>query len=216
MGTDSEETLPLSEILFRAIDKKLCDMNIMVPCTVEKYDKTLNRVEVTPAFKKKYKSETEPVDVPPIADVPVSFWRLGKAHLVMPINKGDQGTLIFSQRSIDKWIVEGGQNDPEDSRKFAFSDAVFYPGLHSDTNPLVRLGLDDSVELTNEVNFIELLKSGKIKIGNDKRELLAHLKAGVEIIRDGLTITALGPSPWDAGTLTAINTWLVELGDLVD
>lgn len=217
MADDAEETLPLSQVIFQAIERKICDMNVSLPCTVESYDSLTNRVTVNPAFKIRYKNEEDAVKVPPISDVPVSFPRLGDAHLVFPVLKGSQGLCIFAQRSIDRWITEGGQVDPEDKRKFHLSDAIFLPGVHSDNNPLVRVGALTSVELKNKDAFMELLSSGKMKIGNDKRELLAHLKKLVdEVIKPGLVETALGPAPWTAATLAKFTTWLLEFEDLLE
>lgn len=211
MATDSEETLDLGQIIQLGVEKKLCDINIAMPCKIVSYNPTKNLAVVQPAFKRKYKQETSANDIPPISNVPVIFPRMGDAQLTFPVNPGDEGQLLFNQRSIDGWIDKGGELDPVDSRKFALSDAVFIPGLHSQSKPLVRKGAPTSTELrykdsyieikqdgNTDINvkdsaFIEIYNDGKFKIKNDSEELFTILSELLEILGTTTTNTIFGP-----------------------
>lgn len=210
-GTDNQETLDLGQTIRLGIEKSLCDLNVAMPCKIVSYDPTKNLAVVQPAFKRKYKSENSAINLPTISNVPVVFPRMGDAQLTLPINKGDEGQLLFNQRSIDGWIDSGGEVDPLDSRKFALSDAVFFPGLHSQSKPLVRKGATTSAELrykdsyieikqdgnidivAKDAAFIELYNDGKFKIKNEDEELFTILSELLEILGTTTTNTIFGP-----------------------
>jgi len=211
MATDSEESLPLSQIIKLGVEKALCDVNTAMPARVVSYNAGKNLAVVQPAFQRKYKSENSAINLPTISNVPVMFQRQGDAQLTFPVNAGDQGLLIFNQRSIDSWIDEGGEVDPQDSRKFALSDAVFLPGLHAQSSPLVRKGASTSTELRykdtfleikengnvilniKDQSFIEAYNDGKFKIRNSDEELFTILSELLQILGTTTTNTIFGP-----------------------
>jgi hypothetical protein len=58
------------------------------------------------------------------------------ADLVVPVEVGDTGLLVFADDSLDIWLSKGGLVDPLDDRHHALSDAVFIPGLRPFSNPI--------------------------------------------------------------------------------
>lgn len=51
----------------------------------------------------------------------------------------------------------------------------------------------------------------KLVIENENHELIAVLHEWMEAVRDGLVITALGPQPWSAGTVTSLQAVIDKL-----
>ena len=212
MGTDSQETFELSQIIFQAIEKKLCDVNIKMPGKISSYDDATNMAVVQPAFKRKYRDEDTPINLPTISNVPVIFPRMGDAHLVFPVKPGQEGELHFHQRSIDGWLETGGEVDPIDNRKFSLSDCTFHPGLTSKANPLKRKGSPSNVELAHGKAFIEMFASGKFKIGDGDEELFALISDLADECSKILTNTALGPqAPINAAAFTALKVKIDSL-----
>ncbi len=101
------------------------------PAQVNAYDATLQTVDVTMALAETIETDDELKSVPTadILNVPVAWTRGGGFMMTMPIAAGDYVTLVFADRSIDKWLKNGGANvDPIDLRRHSPSDAIAIPG----------------------------------------------------------------------------------------
>lgn len=190
-----EEDPTLYEALLRAIEQRACEIHTSMPAEIVSYDAGTNLAVVKPSLRRKYVEEAESVDLPNITSVPVSFPRTKKAHIYFPLAAGDEGQIIFCERSIDKWTFQGGTVDPDDPRKHSLADAVFYPGLHSQANPLTIDSDDTSVEIKNNNTLIELTEDGKVRVKNAEVELIdLHVKFIEAIIRARVN-TVFGPQP---------------------
>ena len=221
MIVDNEETTPtFIQTVQSLIDKKLCDLNTSLPAEIVRYDYDKNLAVVQPTLKRKYKSENSAVNLPNISNVPVAFQRMGNAHLRIPINIGDTGQLFFSQRSIDGWLVSGGIIDPLDPRKFSLSDAIFYPGLNVNSNPIRSSSDEKSVELKLNNSWIEITDTGKFKLTDGTEELFDLMVQTLGKMVDEMTEqsvndftnTVFGPQqPINAAAYASLKTDSTEL-----
>ena len=118
----------LSEPLRAAVESVMSELHVCLPGRIERYDHTEQRAEVKPLLRRNYRDGDEP-DMPVIADVPVIWPRAGGASLTMPVQAGDGVLLVFADRSIDRWLAQGGEVTPNDRRKHDLSDCVAIPGL---------------------------------------------------------------------------------------
>lgn len=202
---DNTETTPtFIDTINTIVEKHLCDLNTSLPAKIISYDHAKNLAVVQPVLKRKYKGEEMAVDLPNISNVPLAFPRMGKGHLRFPVNAGDTGQLVFSQRSIDAWLVSGGQVDPLDPRKFSLSDAVFYPGLNPNNNPMESSAAATSIEMKLNNAYLEILQGNKFKITNGSEELLDLVsQLAQEVIniaaniQTSTTNTTFGPMKWN-------------------
>lgn len=171
-ASDPRQTTPsLITTLKEVINAQLCELHTSLPAEIISYDHAKNLAVVQPVLKRKYKDEESAVEMPNISNVPVAFQRMGPAHLRLPIKPGQTGQLIFTERSIDAWLVSGGKIDPLDPRKHSLNDAVFYPGLVPNNNPMASSAADTSLEVKFNESFIEILENGKFKVSNGTEEL---------------------------------------------
>lgn len=177
------------------IDQQLVDIHTSMPAEIVEYDYETNLAVVQPVLKRKFKQKTQAEPLPLIANVPVCFPSVKDAYLRLPIQVGDEGELSFQERSIDAWLENGGVIDPLDPRKFHLSDAIFYPGLRSKSNPLKPKGKRNSLVVKNQKAFIELMTNGKFKISNGTDETFDLLVQLVQAILDARVNTLLGPQP---------------------
>lgn len=112
------------------------------PATVVAYDPATQTCSLT-VDALMVQSTPAPVDVPdpPIAlqRVPVAFLRAmgGLAYDTVPVLPGDTGMVLCMDRAIDEWRRLGVPCDPVDGRTHSLADAVFLPGFHADTDPIV-------------------------------------------------------------------------------
>jgi len=133
---------------------------------------------------------------PLLLKVPVMMLFGGNSFLSMPIVAGDTCILLFNDRDIDNWLVNGGSQIPNSRRTHDISDAIAIVGLrdfqHSITDYLtggIRLQFagNSKIDLTNNaINSLAALftHTGNVKVVGDVR------------IEGGLTVT---------GTVTGIS-----------
>lgn len=197
-------TPTLIQTLQAIIDANLCELHTSMPAKIISYDHAKNLAVVQPVLKRKYKSENEAVLLPTISNVPIAFQRMGPAHLRLPIKPGQTGQLIFNERSIDGWLVSGGEIDPQDPRKHSLSDAVFYPGLVPNNDAIKSSAAQDSIELKLNNAYLEILNSNKFKITNGSEELLDLVSQLAQVVIDiaaniqiSTTNTTFGPMKWN-------------------
>ena len=149
-----DEDADLEDVILDAIRSNQLEINTFMPATVTSYDALFNTVSAQPSFKRTMIDPPELVRRPELADVPVIFPRTSAGGLSFPISTGDPVGLIFSQRSMDDWLLTGLEGQVFDSRLHDINDAVAIPGLQSKLDlPLIPLQ-DGFVELRGEKVFI--------------------------------------------------------------
>lgn len=111
------------------------------------------------------------VQIPPLVDVPVAFPRGGGFAVTFPLNAGDEGIAIFSERCIDGWWQSGRASEPMDYRQHDLSDAMFIPSICSVPNAIEGFytgGL--SMQTLDGSTFIRIT-NGTIHIKGDIQHL---------------------------------------------
>lgn len=204
-------TPKLSETIKALIESHLLEIHTALPAKILSYDYGKNLAVVQPLLKRKYRTETSSILLPTISNVPVAFPRMGNAWVRLPVNPGDEGKISFCERSIDKWLENGGAVDPDDPRKFSLSDAVFEPGLNSLKNLMVSPGAQDSLEINYNGSYFEILSNGKLKISNGTNELFEIL---VQLVTDLQTATDAAGFPFNADTIAKFAALQVKLETL--
>ena len=129
----------------------------------------------------------EPVEYPTLADVPV-FVPAGStgnnAALTMPVNKGDTCLVLFSDRDMDAWLVQGKTDAiPPTQRKHDITDGLAIVGFRPKTNPIPDYNAD-AVELRNADGKVAIAGDGLINIRNDKSNLHELLLGIIKGLKD--------------------------------
>jgi hypothetical protein len=147
----------LENIIEDAIDIDLLELNTCMPAIVTKYDASTQTCSVQPVFKRNtINGEVSSRGV--IEDVPVVFPRSGSFGFTFPLTVGDSVLIVFSQRSLDDWVDNGGEVELTDYRLHDLTDAIAIPGLFSLSDKLDPSPATDSTEIRGEK--IMLGKSG--------------------------------------------------------
>lgn len=197
----------MAQIMNNAIEKRLFDLHVSLPASIEKYDGV--KADVRPLLKRKMRDGTE-FELPVITNVPVIWPATADAEIVLPLAAGDTGMLIFAERSLDIWLVQGGSVSPDDFRKFNLSDAQFVPGLRP-FNKETAYDPDRLVMRHGDAR-VTLKADGKLKIENAAEELLDLIDQLLQALLDARTNTLLGPQPLVPPTLFSdIKTKLATL-----
>lgn len=202
----STRTPTLAAILNAVKSQTFADLRVSMPARVEKYDDATQLADVQPLLKESYtdeEGERAIARLPVITNVPVVFPGGGGMRITFPVRAGDTVMLVFSDRSIDSWLAQGGEATPEDERRHHLSDAVAWPGLHPNTSPwngaeenVVTLGDDTSAS-----DFVALSTATKNEITtlrNTVNALVTTFNAHIHPASAGTTsptaTPAVGPS----------------------
>lgn len=192
-------TPSLEQVFKMAMDAAAQDLRVSMPGQITKVYENEDAVDVKPAFKRKYKDGVVQ-DSPIIYRVPVCHSRAEHSGLWVPLQVGDSVTLVFSDRSIEKWSSNGGAADPEDTRTHDLSDAMAIPGGYpfSEPSPVKKENKQDVVLRSGKKGSEDLLemrlkKNGKLQIVNKEEELIKVLDDLVTILRESVVYTCNGP-----------------------
>ena len=177
----------LATLLVDAINSRLIEFRVSMPCKISKYNSSDGTVDVEVTLKdQKPQSDgtVELKDFPPIQDVPIRWQRCGKGWITLPLAAGDPGHLIFSDRSLSNWAAsnKGEVVDPKSLSLHNFDGAIFEPGLVNTSSPI------DSPDLENIViHVMNKLMLGEKGLTDDNLVALAKLvKTELDNLRTAL------------------------------
>ena len=218
----------LAQNIKLGIDNRLKELHTALPGIIQSFDPELQTVSVQPAIKRIFKSisedsqDTIPMELPILINVPILYPRGGGFSLTFPISVGDECLLLFSERSIDRWHIFGGTNEPGAKRFHSLSDAIAIVGLSSvpnkipnyddqnvvlrkdDESAYVRIGVDSDIDIYTESNLIATV-TGDINASCENIEVQASSTAivtcpestfnGNVTINGNLTVSTLISAP---------------------
>lgn len=120
----------LEDVIRQAIRASRLETNTVLPGTVATFDPATRTASVQPGLDIVFddgsvegSAQTRAI----VTGVPVVFPGTRLASWEFPLVTGDEGLLVVSQRSIDRWRRTGGTTDPKDERLHALSDGFFIP-----------------------------------------------------------------------------------------
>lgn len=196
------QTLPLDEVIRRAILAYGLKLKVCLPCSVTAIHGD-QLVDVQPLLQARYTSGN-PFTLSQIQRVPVSMPMGANYSIKVPVAINDTGYCIFSDRSLDVWLAgSGAVVDPQDSRAHDIADAIFVPGLVPTANQ-TEDGTTDLV-ITNGEAQMKLQAGGTFLFKGPSQEIMAVIDSLFDIlINNTFTNTMIGPQPFIAGTITAL------------
>jgi hypothetical protein len=156
----------VEEVGQSAVDTALKNLHTCLPGIIHSYNATKQTAEVQPAIKRIF-TEKGAVNLPLCVDVPVVFPGGGNFYLTFPIIAGDECLLIFSERCIDGWAIDGVISEPEDYRQHDLSDGFAFVGVNSQPNKLAGVSTAGA-ELRNRAGTVKMTmnNSGIVVTGN--------------------------------------------------
>jgi hypothetical protein len=224
VGNLSSYTPEFSDVVRSIVDAVLLDVNFCLPAKIVSYDSKTQYADVEVQLQSKF-IDGSLVTHPVIPKVPVKHSRAnaGAAFIHMPLQPGDDVTLVFSQRSLDNWKTKGGITDPDDYRKFHFTDAYALIGGSSIPDAFTP-NTTDSIEIVNGETSVIVHPDGKFSATNSTAELIDVLDQITEqvsmtnaTLSTDTTNTIFGPEPLlNKSTYASIHSQLEELKTMLD
>ncbi len=150
-------------------------------------------------------------------DCPVVFPRGGGFSLTLPLQKGNEGLLVFAARCIDGWWQSGGVQNMATLRMHDLSDGFFIPGATSQPNLPSAAASTDSAQLRSDDgecyveiaagHVVNVVAPGGAKITGDL-VVTGSIKGNVvtdtanNVTLSTLTVTGVQPGSGTSGTPT--------------
>ena len=178
MSIDNE-TPTMAQTMNSAIKKQLLELHVSLPAEVQKYDG--KRAEVKVLLKRQLVDGTE-IEFPVITNVPVIWNRTKLAEIHLPLAKGDTGTLLISERSLDTWLVQGGTINPQDPRRHNLSDAQFIPGLKPFSEDTAYD--PDRLVIKHDKGVFTITQDGRFNFTNGVEELMDLVKQLIDKVSE--------------------------------
>lgn len=135
-------TVALTRFISAALESRIAEINVSLPCKVLSYDKSKNTVKLQPLLKRRRRSTTSgemtSKEIPTLQNVPVAFQHCNGGWITLPLAAGDVGMVVFSQRALSEWMGKsaGEVVDPSDETLHPFNGAWFYPGGTPSKSPI--------------------------------------------------------------------------------
>ena len=122
----------LERVIQTAIDTALKELHTCLPAEVVSVNSSEQLIDAQITIKRKLGEEL--VNLPLLKNVPIRYYKSSNFSITFPIEVGDIVLIIFAERSIDSWLVNGGMQNPFDVRKHSLSDAFAFPMLYPQTD----------------------------------------------------------------------------------
>ena len=194
-----------TEVFDLLLHGALTEVHTAMPGTIQSFDQDTQQATVQLGFSRFFEGDTGPSQFPLVSNVPVVMPGVPGGYLRIPVAVGDTGLVLFAERALDAWLLSGGAQDPGSLRTFNITDAIFIPGLTTESRVIKPLGDPTSIELSCGGTRIELTAEGKIRITNGAIDLLkvlddliTHLSSAANMLAGPATVAQL-----IAGTATA-------------
>jgi hypothetical protein len=214
MSTPFDRNPFMGTMIRRALDRRSIDTRVSMPARVESYDAGKQLVSVQPVLQEPQLEEDGSTvwdRLPVISNVPVLFASGGGFRETFPVAVGDFVWLIFSDRSLDAWLAQGGEVQVPDNHWHALPDAVAILGMHPNSAPWsgasateYTVGKDGGPQLAISTSQVKLggtdATQAVIK-GDDFKTALDTMLTAVQ----AYVAAAALPSPGAAGALTTFN-----------
>lgn len=127
-----------AEIINYALDLFRAGLYVGRPVRVDAVDTTKGTVDVIPMLTDNYTDASDELvdySLPIIPAIPILFPEGGDFVDTWPIKKGDQGWILFADRSLDQWQQKGNKGEPvnplTEFRHSLPAKGLFLPGGRS-------------------------------------------------------------------------------------
>lgn len=184
----SERSPTLAHALRRALEAQSAALRVSLPGRVERFDPATQLADVKPLLHEVYEldtGDTETSSLPVITNVPVYSPGGQDFSLTMPVKAGDSCWLFFSDRSLDLWNENGGEQDPVDPRRHDLTDAICIVGVRPKATALSEYDAD-AIQMGKIGGVRVRVKSAAVHLGVDHNEDATDSVALASLVKNEL------------------------------
>ena len=104
------------------------ELNCVAIGEIESFDQPTQSAKIRLAYKRRINGRV--IDYPVLLDCPVVLLQGGGAYITFPVKAGDSCLVLFCDRDIDRYWVDGTIAAPDSPRKHSLSDGIALVGLN--------------------------------------------------------------------------------------
>jgi len=210
------------ELLRQIMESRLLDVHTALPCEVVFFDATAQTITAQPLIKNiiPYPDGTEVEEsYPQIQNVPVVYPRSGATVIAFPLAAGDKVTVIFCERSIDRYLDQGLEVHPVDLERHSFAGAVAFPGgpypaaepiaetidgliLGYDGGAVIKIKDDGTLRLGATAGTMQ-----PAALGDDTKAQLDALAQAINDLKTVFSVWVVSPLDGGGALKTASEAW---------
>lgn len=156
----------LETVIQTAIGSELKELHTALPGVVQSFDTATQLADIQLTIQRKLSGQF--VNLPLLVGVPVRFQKSTSYSITFPIVPGDHVLVIFAERSIDNWLLEGGVKPPQDIRRHSLSDAFAIPMMYDQNDVIPSFNSSDlEIKSNNGNTKITIDTAGTVTITGD-------------------------------------------------
>lgn len=214
--SNENKTYSQTKAISSAIEKALLGVNTMMIVKVVAFDSDNQTVDVQPCVMMRSRNDDstttftnrlgevvpyEDVEMPVILKAPLCYMRSGNYMVTIPVQVGDTGMLIISQRDISIWKQKGDIQPQGEVSVFDINDGVFLPFVPNQVNKISDYN-NNALEIRADSDKITLDGSGTITF-NAKIKSTAQIEGAMLKADNGATGTMTASS--HTGSITVVD-----------
>lgn len=156
--------LDLDDIFDLKLNQFSANINCIQIGKIESYDVNSQACEIQIQVKRRLDNQI--IDYPLLVECPVIILQGGKGFLEFPISQGDYCLVLFNDRDIENWYVNGSYKEPKTKRKHSLSDGFALVGINPKISVLNLDGENVNLWGPGESDRIQIKPDGKIEVGS--------------------------------------------------
>lgn len=207
-------TPSLYETLMRLESEIFGSLYVSEPGQIVTINTALWTAQVQPAFKRVQEDGTV-VNRPILPDVPIWIPGGGGAWLQFPIAPGDNGLLVYMDRDMGTWFIQGGQAPPPTYRKHDVSDAVFFPALKPLSTTAPAIPSDRARLISAGGAEVAVTTAGLVSIRNLTTSLLTLMDGLITVMEGIMVQQGMSTLPLTAASIAALEAYKTILAGLL-
>lgn len=197
-------------------------LNTIIPAIVDEFDVVTQRVSATPAIQARYitpEGEVQYINYPKITNIPLAIIKCPGLKLTCPVKQGQNCTLLFSQRSIDNFLIDGRIHPPFEGdfpqfsslRCMDMTDALCFPGIITNPEAISNYN-NNAIEIRNNDG------TTKISVAENVLQFIQG-SANITMSDGNINMTAseitLNGKKWDTHKHSGVTTGSGNTGAIV-
>lgn len=188
--------------LVEAIRAGIVEVHTALPGEIVNFDATTQTASVQLCIQREVVDSTDTITQ--LDEVPVMIQCGGGFSVTFPLTAGDPCLILFIERGLDNWYLDGGCQAPETRRHHHYSDAICLPGLRPAPSALANY---DATNLTIRTDDGQtqlcITPNGEFALTNGTEELLTIVRDLIQALEGVQTLVASGSSAGQHGLAPA-------------
>jgi hypothetical protein len=132
----------LCMVLEQLADQIKVETNCILIGTIVSFNATEQTANISVNYKRVNLFDGTTTEYPMLIRCPVIILNGGTSYITFPIMAGDSCLVLFCDREIDTWFINGGVNAPQSARIHDLNDGIALVGIRNSLNSIANYPTD--------------------------------------------------------------------------